>query len=167
MAFFAAAIALGVVVGWASGGRLRAVMTRPLRLPLLPLAAIGLYVVRVVTIDSASRASGAFLIAALGTATAWIVANAVNRPALLRVGVLTVAAGWLLNAASFVAKDDLAGLRDIVSIEALSLRLGAGDFVIAVGLLVTVAASMRRAGMSSSSNRPYRRTKSDVFVKGA
>ena len=167
MAFLAAAVALGVVVGWVSGGRLRAVMTRPLRLPLLPLAAIGLYVVRVVTIDSASRASSAFLIAALGTATAWIVANAVSRPRLLRFGVLTVAVGWVLNAAALVAKADLASLRGVISIEPLSLHLSAGDLVMAAGLVVTVAASMRRAGMSSSSNRPYRRTKSDVFVKGA
>jgi hypothetical protein len=167
VAFFAGAIALGVVIGWATGGRLRAVVTRPLRLPLLPLGVVALYVVRIVTIDGASRVSRVFLIAALGTATAWIVANAVSRPPLLRFGVLTVAAGWVLNAATLVAKADLARLRDVLSIEALSLHLSVGDLVMAAGLVVTVAASMRRPGMTASSNRPFRRTKSDVFVKGA
>jgi hypothetical protein len=126
-----------------------------------------LYVVRFVTIDSASRVSNAFLIASLATVTVWIAANAMSRPRLLRAGVLTIAVGWVLNAATAVAKADSAGLRNVVSIDALSLHLSAGDLVIALGLVLTIATSMRRPGMTASSNRPYRRTKSDVFVKGS
>jgi len=122
------AIALGVVAGWALGGRLRGL--RELSLRHVPLV-LGALVLQVVAAEVPARgASGgmrlALVVVSYVLAGAWLLEQAWRSRGALRAGIALVAVGWLANFVAIAANGGMpvssaalraAGLRAALAVE--------------------------------------------------
>jgi hypothetical protein len=96
---FLIALACGVTAGRLRGGRLRRLGRMRLRAPVL----IGLALVFQVGASLTPRSARLPLVAtSYALAGVWLVVNTRRRPAGLRLGLVLLALGWLLNATAMV-----------------------------------------------------------------
>lgn len=129
MLIFPIALVLGILAGFATGGRIGALSKLSLRLPFLLLAALAVQVLLGTSLTSSMRGD---LRLALLTATyvavgVWLAANLPGRPKALAVGLGVTGVGWLLNMAVVVANGGMP-----VSARALA-RIGLGTAALAGG----------------------------------
>lgn len=125
MTLLFAALVPGVLVGWAVGGRLGRLAALDLRAPAAILAAVALqFGLGLVPRDARL---GVLTVSSLLVGV-WLLANARNRPPVLRLAIGLLALGWLLNVAVMVPNRGMpvssAGLARIGAHPALDVRDG-------------------------------------------
>jgi hypothetical protein len=164
----AVAVAAGVVTGWICGGRVAIARSQRVRLKLLLLVSLVLGGASAAPERWVSRDASPWLaVAAVVVAAVWALANARRRHRVMRIGALALAMGLLLAASVLAADAGSAWLRDVVPAAYSSELLLAAQIVAGIGLATALAGAMRRPRGFGSTTRPFRRTKAEVFVKGA
>ena len=111
LAFYGGLLALGIALGWMTGGRLSGIMQ--LRVQFTWLLWLGLVLqgsqyVPALRLDPSGAGHRLLLLTSYGTAAAWLLLNAARqRNYGLRAGITVVSLGWALNAAVVVANNGM------------------------------------------------------------
>ena len=162
LAFYGGLLALGIALGWMTGGRLSGIMQ--LRVQFTWLLWLGLVLqgsqyVAALRLDPSGAGHRLLLLASYGTAAAWLLLNAARqRNYGLRAGIIHAASGSAIYHGQLykhiyaTSATWLRPLGDVIPVRPLHAVVSPGDLALWFGVVITIAAAMGTARMGAGQN---------------